>query len=259
MRKRMAVVAALAAFLSLPAAAQTADQVIAKSVAARGGLEKIKAIQSVRMAGRVTVGPGIEAPFTLEIKRPMQMRLDIVVQGITATVQAFDGKSGWQLVPFGGQKSAQPLTADELKDAEESADLDGPLVDYKAKGHSVELVGKEDVEGANCYKLKVTLKNGDVVYDYIDTDSNLEIKQESKRTINGTERETEETIGDYKDVNGVLFPFAIEAGIKGSPQRQKIIVEKVDLNVPLDGNRFAMPAPTETKPPESKPPVAAVR
>ena len=259
MKVRMAFVAALAALLALPAAAQTVDEVIAKSIAARGGMDKIKAIQSARMTGRAIVGPGVEAPFTLEFKRPMQVRLDIVGQGITATLEAYDGKGGWQLIPFGGQKNAQPLSADELKEAEENADLDGPLVDYKAKGNQMELLGKEDVEGTSCYKLKITLKNGDVIYDYIDTDSNLELKQTGKRKINGTDVEVEESLGDYKEVSGVLVPFSRDASAKGSQQHQKIIIEKIDVNVPVDSSRFKMPAPTETKPAESKPPVAAPR
>jgi hypothetical protein len=214
------------------------------------------------MTGRAQVGPGIEAPFTLEFKRPMQMRLDVVVQGITATIQAYDGKAGWQLVPFGGNKNAEPLSADDLKDAQETADYDGPLVDYKTKGNQVELIGKEDVEGTNCYKLKIVLKNGDVIYDYIDTDSNLDVKQESKRMINGTEHEIETSLGDYKQVEGVYFPFAVDSGEKGSQQRQKITVEKVELNVPVEDARFVMPAPApadtkpaDTKPAETKPPL----
>jgi len=255
MKRGWAVLIAAVALLSWPAAAQTVDDVINKNIAARGGLDKIKAVKTVRMTGRVEVGPGIEAPFTLEMKRPMQVRIDIVVQGIAATPQAYDGKTGWQLMPFEGSKDAQPLSADDLKDAEEQADIDGPMVDYKSKGNQVEFIGKEDVEGSPCYKLKLTLKNADVIYDYIDADSFLEVKQENKRVVNGTEREFEQTIGDYKAVEGLMFPYAIENGVKGSPQRQKIIVEKVELNVPIESARFTMPAPkpADAKPAETKP------
>jgi hypothetical protein len=263
MKTKWLAMAAAAMLMALPATAQTVDEVIGKSIAAHGGMEKIKAIQSIRMSGRAMVGPGIEAPFTLEFKRPMKMRLDIVVQGISATLQAYDGKTGWQLLPFQGNKDAEPLSADDLKDVQETADYDGPLVDYKTKGNQVELMGKEDVEGTNCYKLKITLKNGDVVYDYIDTDSNLDVKQEGKRKINGTEHEIETSFGDYKQVDGVYFPFAIDSGEKGSDQRQKIIVEKVETNVPVEDARFVMPAPApppaDTKPAETKPPLGLWR
>ena len=269
MKTRWMAVAAAALSLAIPATAQTVDEVIAKHLAAQGGVEKIKAIQSMRWTGHAEVGPGISAPFTMEFKRPMKVRLDIVVQGITATLQAYDGKTGWQLVPFGGNKNAEPMGADDLKDVQETADFDGPLMDYKAKGNQVELLGKEDIEGTSCYKLKVTYKNGDVTTLYIDSDSNLEIKSESKRTINGAEHDMENTSGDYKQVQGVYFPFAIEAGEKGSQQRQKIVVDTIEVNVPIDDARFTMPAPApaattgtqpaDQKPAEKKPPVAQSR
>jgi outer membrane lipoprotein-sorting protein len=257
MKKRLAMLAAAAALFSLPAAGQTVDDIIAKSAAARGGLDKIKAVQSVRMTGRVEIGPGMEAPFTLELKRPNHMRLEFIAQGMTG-IQAYDGKSGWQVMPFNGSSNAEPMSPEDLKDAQEQADFDGPLLDYKAKGNQVELAGKEDVEGTPTYKLKITLKNGDVQYQYIDADAYLELKELSKRMIQGTERQVETTVGNYKEVQGLMFPFAIESGIQGGEHKQKIIVDKVELNVPVDDARFAMPAPkpAETKPGGAKPPAA---
>lgn len=252
MGKRILMLWATAAILSLPAAAQTVDDIISKNVAARGGLDKIKAIQSVTFTGRMEAGPGIEAPFTLRVKRTNQMRLEFTVQGMTGT-QAYDGKSGWQIMPFTGKTDAEPLSGDDLKDAEEQADLiDGPLIDYKTKGNQVELVGKEDLEGSPVYKLKVTLNNGDIDYDYIDARSFLEIKEDSKRTIRGSETEIEETLGDYKAVGGVMWPYAFEQTFKGTPQKQKFIIEKLELNTPIEDAVFKMPAPAP-KPPEAKP------
>ncbi len=241
MKKRLVSLVVVGAFLCVPLAAQTVDEIIAKNVAARGGLDKVKAVQTMRWTGRVSLGEGIEAPAVLELKRGNKMRLEFTVQGITA-VQAYDGKSGWHVFPFQGKKDPEPIADEELKDVEEQADMDGPLVDYKAKGHKVELIGKEPVEGADCYKLKITLKNGDIRYAYLDTDSYLEIKGESKRTVRGNEMEMEESVGDYKEVEGLMLPHAFETSAKGSPQKQKIIIEKIELNVPLDDARFAMPA-----------------
>jgi outer membrane lipoprotein-sorting protein len=144
-------------------------------------------------------------------------------------------------MPFSGSKTPQEMAPDEVKLAEEQADLDGPLVDYKQKGNTVELLGKEKVEGADAYKLKVTLKNGDVRTMYIDAEHFLPIKEEAKRTIRGTETESDTIIGDYKEVEGIMYPHSIDAGQKGSPQRQKITVEKIELNVPIDDARFKMP------------------
>jgi outer membrane lipoprotein-sorting protein len=229
------------AALALPLSGQTVDDLIAKNIQARGGLEKLKSVQSLRLTGKMTIGPGMEAPITLEQKRPMRLRMEFVVQGLTG-VQAYDGTSGWQIMPFMGKKDPEVMTADDVKDVEEEADIDGPLVDYQAKGHKVELLGKEKIEGTDAYKLKLTLKNGDVETVYLDADSYLEIKDEGKRTVRGNVVETETSIGDYKQVEGLTFPFSIESGIKGTEQKQKITVDKVELNVPLDDARFKMPA-----------------
>lgn len=254
MKRRLLILSALAVCLSVSAAAQTVDEIIAKNVAARGGLEKIKAVKSVRATGRMEVGPGMEAPVTLIMKRPNKMRVEFTVQGMTGS-QNYDGKSGWQVMPFTGNKDPEPMSADDLKQSEEQADIDGPLVDYKAKGHQVELAGKEKVEGADTYKLKITMKNGDVRYEYIDADSFLTVKTEEKRVVRGTESEFEESVGDYKPVEGLMFPFAFEQGAKGSPQKQKLTVEKIELNVPVDDSLFVMPAPkpAESKPSDAKP------
>jgi outer membrane lipoprotein-sorting protein len=230
----------LALCIAVPAAAQTADEIVAKTIAAKGGVEKLKGIKSARMTGKMTLGPGIEAPIALEIKRPNMMRLDVTVQGIVGS-QAYDGAKGWSLMPFAGSKVAMEMSAEELKMAEEQADIDGPLVDYKAKGHTIELLGKDKVEGADVYKLKVTLKNGTVRTLFIDAEHFLEIREEARRTIRGTEMDMETIYGDYKSVDGMMMAHSIDAGVKGMPQRQKITVEKIELNVPIDDARFKMP------------------
>ena len=222
------------------AAAQTADDVIARSFAAQGGVEKLKAVQSVRMTGKMLVGPGMEAPIVLEFKRPKSMRLDISIQGMTIA-QAYDGNAGWMLNPMTGRTTAEPLPSEMAKMVEEQADMDGPLMDYQAKGHTVELLGKETAEGTECYKIKLTQKDGSVTVFYIDTESYLGVKQESKRTVRGTEVETETIVGDWKEVAGILYPHSIDAGQKGSPMRQKMTVDRIEVNVPIENARFAMP------------------
>jgi outer membrane lipoprotein-sorting protein len=239
--RRTSIALALAWLVGSPAAAQTVDEIIAKNIAARGGLAKLQAVKTVRMTGRMTIGQGIEAPIVMEMKRPKSMRLDLTVQGMVGS-QAYDGEKGWSLMPFGGSKIPQQMSADETSLAEEQADLDGPLVDYKAKGNTVELLGKETVEGSPTYKLKVTLKNGVVRTLYIDTENFLDVKQEGKRTIRGTEMETESLLGDYKEVDGLMLPHSIDGGVKGNPQvRQKLVIEKIEINVPIDDARFKMP------------------
>lgn len=231
---------ALALACALPAGAETLDEIVAKSIEARGGLSKLRAVKSMRFVGKMTAGP-MEAPATYETKRPNRTRLDATIQGLTLT-QAFDGKAGWQVMPFQGNQDAQPMSPEEQQIAEEEADFDGPLVDYAQKGNQVELLGKENVEGTDAWKLRVTRKSGTVETVYLDADSFLAIKGESKRTLRGTEIESEQTIGDYKEVEGLLIPHAFENGQKGSPQRQRITIEKVELNPVIDDSRFAMPA-----------------
>ena len=231
----------LALLLAAPAAAQTVDEVIAKNIDAKGGLARQKAVKSIRMTGRMTVGPGIEAPIVLEIKRPKSMRIDISVQGMTIT-QSYDGTTGWMLNPLSGRTDPEVVPSDTLKSMEQQADLDGPLVDYKAKGHTVELLGKEKVEGTDCYKLKASLKSGDSMTYFIDAETHLEIKIEGRTMVRGTEQLSETLVGDWKEVGGILMPHSIDSGQPGAPMRQKITIEKIELNVPLDAGRFAMPA-----------------
>jgi len=257
MKKKMLAFVVVGLLVSLAAAAQTVDEIIAKNIEAQGGLAKLRAIQSVRMTGRIGMGQGMEVPVVIEVKRPGSMRMEITFQGMTG-ISAYDGKVGWQLMPFGGKKDPEPMTAEQLKDVEDQADMDGPLVDYKTKGNKVEYLGKESVEGADCYKLKLTKKNGDVVNMFIDSDTNLLIKSTGKRMMRGTEVEFENSVGDYKEVEGVLFPHVTEGGVVGNPMRQKIMFDKIEINVPIDDARFKMPevpkAPEAPKPPEVKPP-----
>jgi outer membrane lipoprotein-sorting protein len=234
---------AVAAVLVPAAWAQTVDEIVAKNVQARGGMDKLKGVQTIKSTATMAMGPGMEAPGVLIQKRGNLGRLEFTVQGLTA-VQAYDGKNAWQIMPFMGKKDPELMSADEAKEVEEMADIDGPLVDYKSKGNQVELQGKEKIEGTDAYKLKVSLKNGDVQTVYIDADSFLEIKEETKRTVRGSEQVVEQSIGDYKEVNGIIFPFAMESGIKGSTERQKLTITKIELNVPADDAIFKMPAPS---------------
>jgi hypothetical protein len=229
--------------VSMPPAAAlpSVDEVIAKHVAARGGMDKLKSVKTLRMSGKMAMGPGIEVPISLEIMRPARMRMEMTFQGMTG-IQAYDAGSGWMVMPFGGRTDPQPMSPDDLKDAEEMSDVDGALVDYKSKGHSVELLGKENVEGTEAYKLRITLKNGDQRTAYIETESFMEIRQEGKRKIRGSDVEIEASMGDFKEVGGVIFPHSIEQAMKGNPQKQKITIEKIEINPALEDARFKMPA-----------------
>jgi len=168
---------------------------------------------------------------------------------MTLTPMALNGSTGWKLMPIQGNPNPESLSPEEMKDALEQADMDGFLVDYKSKGHAIEFLGKEKVEGTDAYKLKVSLKNGDVRTVYIDTDSNLEIKIEAKSQRRGAELEGDTILGDYKEVEGLVVAHSIDAGQKGSPGRQIITISKIEINPKLDDARFVMPAKKEAPAP----------
>jgi hypothetical protein len=187
----------------------------------------------------MTMGPGMEAPITMERKRPGMRRMEFTIQGMTG-IQAFDGAKTWSVMPFMGKKDPEVGTAEYNKNALDDADFDGALVDYKTKGHTIELMGKEPVEGADAYKLKVTKKNGNIEYDYLDAETYLLVKTEGKIKRRGTEMDGETTYSDYKDVDGLMQAFSMEVGTK--EMKQKLAFTKIELNVPLDDARFAVPA-----------------
>jgi hypothetical protein len=226
--------------LALPLSAETVDEVIAKNVAARGGLDKIRAVQALRMTGTLSMGPGMDAPMVLELARGNRMRMEFTVQGQKG-IQTFDGTSGWVLMQFMGQKEAEPMPAEAAKDVVEQTDLDGPLVDYQKKGHKVELVGKDKAAGTDAYHFRVTLKSGVVREIWIDAQSGLEVRGEGRREMGGRTMEAETVLGDYRAVAGMQFPHRIEGGPKGSPQKQTIVITKVEVNPALDGARFGKP------------------
>jgi outer membrane lipoprotein-sorting protein len=246
----------LAGLIAMAAQAQTVDEIIAKNIEAKGGLDKLKAVQSMRISGKMMVGPGMEAPMVIEMARPHKVRMEFTFQGMTG-IQAYDGKGGWSVMPFMGKKEPEPMSADDLKQAEDQADIDGPLVDYKEKGNQVEYLGKDEVEGTPVHKLKITKKNGDVQTLYLDADSYLEIKAEGKSKVRGQEIEGETTFGDYKEVGGLVFAHSIQSKMKGAQgPGQTITFEKVEINPDIPASRFDMPAKSaEPKPAETpKPP-----
>ncbi|HEX6737439.1 MAG TPA: hypothetical protein VF310_04100 [Vicinamibacteria bacterium] len=219
----------------------TVDEIVAKNLKARGGVDKLKAVSSVRMSGRMTLGPGQEAPLVIELKRPSKVRIEVTVQGMTM-IQAYDGATGWAVVPFAGKPDPQAMGPEETRQAEEQADFDGPLMDWKQKGHKVELVGKEKVPEGEAYKLRVTLKGGDVRYFFVDASSFLEVRAEGKRTAQGSEMEFENILKDYRAVGGLMVAHAVEMGPKGAAEKAKLTLDKVELNPAIDEGRFKMPA-----------------
>ena len=229
---------------SASVSAQTADELIAKYVKTIGGMEKLQAIKTIRQTGKFNGGGGFEAVVDNENKRPNMVREEFSLQGMTA-INSYDGKNGWKINPFGGKKDAEALGDEELKAIVEDSDIDGPLVNYAAKGNKVEYIGKEDYEGSDVYKLKVTLKNGTVKMFFLDADYYVPLKIETKQVNRGTENEFETILGDYKEAGGVYFPFSVETGAKGSLNRASVTYQRIEINPPIDDSRFVMPKPAK--------------
>lgn len=241
----------LSAFLlaaSGAASAMTADELIAKNLEAKGGIDKIKAIDSMHATGKMSFTGDFSVDLTLDqvVTRKGKVRQEASLQGMTP-VQAYDGKEGWQIQPFGGRKDPEKLSAEDIKGLSDDADIDGPLVDWQQKGSKVEYLGTEDVDGTEAHKLKVTESDGDVKYFYFDPDYFLEIRVVTQRKVRGTEQEFESDLGNYEQVAGVYMPFSIESGPKGGPKGQKVTIESVKVNEAVEDAKFAFPAAPAAK------------
>jgi hypothetical protein len=261
----------------------SAAAIVEKNVAARGGLQAWRAVQTMALIGKLGAGgnrretlavpsptmghklsPGIapprpveevQLPFRMELERPRKMRFELQFNGKTA-VQVYDGVNGWKLRPFLNRLEVEPYTAEEMKIASMQADLDGPLVDYATKGTRIELAGIEKVEDRDTYKLKLTMKNGQAIHVWIDAQTFLETKIEGQpRRLDGTYHPVEVYFRDYRTVDGLQIPFVLETkvlpvaktalGLRDTPvPSERTIIEKVEVNPKLADTHFSKPEVT---------------
>jgi outer membrane lipoprotein-sorting protein len=228
------------------------DDIIAKAIQAQGGLDKLAAIKSVKITGKMILGGGqIEAPLTTYAKRPKSTRTELAVQG-QQIIEAFDGTTKWAVNPLTGSKDPQKSNEEETRMAADDADVvEGPLVHYKEKGNTVELLGKEDVEGSMAYKLKVTLKSGRVQTIFLDDKTFLTVKMITKIKQMGQEFEAEILPGNYKPVDGVMMAHSTDMKINGQVGMQ-MQFDKIEVNVPIDDAMFAMPEAKKADPPKAQ-------
>jgi hypothetical protein len=244
MRTCSGIFVLLASTAAISAHAVSVDELIAKNAAARGGLDKIQAIKTLRFDGKLRVSGGfgsIELGLVQYKKAPDSVRTEATVQGLTQ-VQAWDGKGAWQISPFQGRKDPERQSDDDAKSLADDAGIAGPLIDYRARGSQVEYQGTEDVDGTQAHKLKVVLKNGDIEYVFLDPDHFLEIRIVGQRKVRGTESEDITDFGDYEQIAGVYFPFSIATHSKGDSGQQQITIDKAQANIPVDDSLFAFPA-----------------
>jgi len=216
------------------------DTLIARHLEARGGIERLEAIETVRMTGRAIAGPGRQALVTREVQPPGRIRTEFLSQGVTA-VFACDGSRCWFTDPMAGVFGAELMSTADASLSMEQADIAGPLLDWKEKGHSVELLGEVALDGGKAFKLVVTLSGGGVRTDYLDSETALLVRRETTRTFGERVIEVRATFSDFRSVDGVVFPHAVETGAIGEDDYLQIVVETAELNVPLDDERFELP------------------
>ena len=243
MRTRwISCVAFLFALASVDASALSLDELLAKNATARGGADKVAAIKTLKSEGTLRFGGQFELTFVQYQKSPDKVRNEASLQGLTA-VQAWDGKEAWQISPFQGRKDPEKMTTDDAKAIADDAPIAGALIGAKERGDKVEYLGTEDVDGTEAHKLKVTLKNGDVDYVFLDPDHFLEIRMVAQRYVRGTQSERTTDYGDYEEVNGVYFPFAMTSESKGGDGgKQQTTIEHAEANAPIEDSVFAFPA-----------------
>jgi outer membrane lipoprotein-sorting protein len=226
-----------------PPPALPAGKIVERNIAARGGLQAWRAVNSLTMSGEMDAGGKQDAklPFVMSMKRPQKSRLEIKFQEQTA-VQVWDGKQGWKIRPFLNRNEVEPYKAAEARSAAAAAEVDGPLVDFAKKGTKVELAGTEVVEGRNTYKLKLTLKGGEQIHLWIDAKSFLEAKVDGEpRRMDGRMRKVAVFYRDFKPVGGLQFPHTMETVVQTVKGSHKMTIQSIKVNPPLDDSLFAKP------------------
>lgn len=223
---KQVLIAVAALFTVGFASAQTVDEVINKHIEALGGKEKIEKIKNVVMEGSLTV-QGTKVDMTITTVHNKLMRQDISVAGMKG-YDIMTDTAGWSFMPFQGMQKPEPKTAEAVKDGLSDLDLTGSLYNYAAKGNKAELLGKEDVEGTECYKVKVTMASGKEETYFIDPASYLIVRAKSKRKVNGQEMEMITNLSDYKEVEGVKMAHSI------GQQFGTVVLTSIKANQPID-------------------------
>jgi hypothetical protein len=224
-----------------PPAEPTLDEIVASHIEARGGAERLQGLTSLRASGTATTSGGRVAKVVQEIKRPGFYRLEFTAQGTTA-VYAHDGEVGWQVAPLDGILEPSVVVPEEDSDAGvDERDIEGPLLNWREKGHLVELVGREMLPGGEAFTLRITLSDGGVRTDYIDVESRQLVRADKTEVIRGRALRMEETYGDYREVEGLMLPHFIETTVTNRPEVISIAVDRFEINPELDDTRFRLP------------------
>jgi hypothetical protein len=252
----LSLTAVTAAVAAQAPATLSVEQIVDRNVAARGGLAAWRAVTTLTIAGELDAGgkPNHALPFVLKEKRPRKSRFEIVFKDQTS-VQVYDGAQGWKVRPFLNRSEVESYTPAEAKSAAAEQDLDGPLVDFAAKGTHIALAGTESVEGHPAYKLQLTLKNGDKRNLWVDAGSFLELKMEGEpRKLDAKMHKVAVYFRDYKTEHGITTPRLQETAVEGAKQPYKMTITRVAVNEPMDDSLFQKPQLAAAATPGSKRP-----
>jgi hypothetical protein len=239
MKRSLYLVVLMFAVFSTPVKSQEMklDDVLAKYFTTVG-MEKMQGWQSIVTIGKAS-SQGAEYPLRITMKRPGKIRIEVQVQSVKM-IQACDGQQGWSIIPWSGSSDPQDMTADETRVIKDQADFEGSLYNWQQKGYRAELIGKEDVEGSPAWHIKVTKLSGDTEDYFIDAENYVILKLASKIKIQGKESENENINSNFKEVNGVLFPFTIENKNKGQVVSH-FIVDRYEVNTEVNDSLFIKP------------------
>ncbi len=202
------------------------------------GQKNLKDVRTMVAKGKI-MQMGMEMEFKSITKRPDKSYLEADIQGAKMK-QAYDGKNGWMIAPWTGSAEPIDLTGPDLRGLQDAADMDGPLWNYADKGHTLELIGKEDMEGTEVYVLKLTRSDGNIDYMYMDADNYVVLKLVSKTIINGSETEVEAYMSNFQEVNGYVMAFTVEQTFGGQPG-MSLNIESVVQNEDIDDSIFMKP------------------
>lgn len=244
--KTFLVIVLTIVFLSPLMQAQSLNEIIKNNLEVKGGVDKINALKTGKMTGKIIMQT-FEMPYNMWFKKPNQVRMEMVFQGATM-VMAYDGNMAWQISPFTGSTDAQELTGDQVDQLKDSIEMvNEPFIDYEKRGYKIELMGKEDLEGTEVFKLRLTRKNGQVTDYFIDAENFIELKTSTTRKKqDGTEIKIDTILGDYKPVAGVMMPYSISFTV--NQMSMSIALDAVEPNVELPKDFFSMP-PKKSEPP----------
>ncbi len=221
----------------------TADQIVEKNVAARGGLTAWRAVQTMTLTGKMDAGgaQNHQLPFVLKLKRPHKSRLEIEFNNQTA-IQVYNGTQGWKLRPFLNRNEVEPYTDAEAQSAASSDELDGPLIDAAAKGTKVAVVGMDPVEGHAAYKLSLTTRAGVRRNLWVDASTFLEVKADGvPRQLDGRPHKVSIFYREYQSEHGLQIARLQEVVVEGVKASEKTQISQVTVNDTLDDSLFQKP------------------